>query len=175
MPRIKQNEEKYAAEDFRKEVRIKQGERDLMSVTALAEEADIPRTTLTKRLSDPMSMTFGEFRTRQFNNKERYTHESNSQAPGEDSGGGASAAWLYRERDSDVSGSRRNTEPGGDSMKDKKRKEPGGEATIAAMDEYSRAEIGRKTYRFVRRCMQNPELREKIQARAAELRAEARS
>lgn len=50
----------------------------------------------------------------------------------------------------------------------------GGEATIAAMDEYSRAEIGRKTYRFVRRCMQNPELREKIQARAAELRAEAR-
>lgn len=62
MPRIKQNEEKYAAEDFRKEVRIKQGERDLMSVTALAEEADIPRTTLTKRLSDPLSMTFGEFR-----------------------------------------------------------------------------------------------------------------
>lgn len=32
-------------------------------------------------------------------------------------------------------------------MKDKKRSEPGGEATIAAMDEYSRAEIGRKTYR----------------------------
>lgn len=48
----------------------------------------------------------------------------------------------------------------------------GGEATIAAMDEYSRAEIGRKTYRFVRRCMQNPELRAKIQARAAEIRAE---
>lgn len=62
MPRIKQNEEKYAADDFRKEVRIRQGERDLMSVTALAEEADIPRTTLTKRLSDPMSMTFAEFR-----------------------------------------------------------------------------------------------------------------
>ena len=48
----------------------------------------------------------------------------------------------------------------------------GGEVTIAAMDEYSRAEIGRKTYRFVRRCMQNPELRAKIQARAAEIRAE---
>jgi len=62
MPRIRQNEEKYAAEDFRKEVRIRQGERDLMSITALAEEADIPRTTLTKRLSDPMGMTFGEFR-----------------------------------------------------------------------------------------------------------------
>lgn len=50
---------------------------------------------------------------------------------------------------------------------------PGGEATIAAMDEYSRAEIGRKTYRFVRRCMRDPELRAKIKARAAELQAEA--
>lgn len=57
-------------------------------------------------------------------------------------------------------------------MKDKKRKEPGGEATIAAMDEYSRAEIGRKTYRFVRRCMKDPILRAVIQARAAEIRAE---
>lgn len=47
----------------------------------------------------------------------------------------------------------------------------GGEATIAAMDEYSRAEIGRKTYRFVRRCLQDPVLREKIKKRAAELRA----
>ena len=62
MPRIQQNAEKYAAEDFRKEVRIRQGERDLMSKTALADEADLPRTTLTKRLTDPMSMTFGEFR-----------------------------------------------------------------------------------------------------------------
>lgn len=49
----------------------------------------------------------------------------------------------------------------------------GGEAAIAAMDEYSRAEIGRKTYRFVRRCIQDPELRARIKARAAELRAEA--
>ena len=57
-------------------------------------------------------------------------------------------------------------------MKDKKRREPGGEATIAAMDEYSRAEIGRKTYRFVRRCMKDPELRARIKSRAAELRAE---
>lgn len=62
MPRLKQNADKYAAEDFRKEVRIRQGERDLMSKSALAEEADMPRTTLTKRLADPMSMTFGEFR-----------------------------------------------------------------------------------------------------------------
>ena len=49
----------------------------------------------------------------------------------------------------------------------------GGELTIAAMDEYSRLEIGRKTYRFVRRCMRDPVLRAKIKARAAELRAEA--
>lgn len=48
--------------------------------------------------------------------------------------------------------------------------EGGGELTIAAMDKYSRLEIGRKTHRFVRRLMQNPEYREKIKARAAELR-----
>lgn len=47
----------------------------------------------------------------------------------------------------------------------------GGELTIAAMDEYSRAEIGRKTYRFVRQCMKDPELRARIKARAAEIRA----
>jgi len=32
-------------------------------------------------------------------------------------------------------------------MMDGKSRGPGGEATIAAMDEYSRIEIGRKTYR----------------------------
>lgn len=51
----------------------------------------------------------------------------------------------------------------------------GGEATIAAMDEYSRAEIGRKTYRFVRRLMRDPALRALIKARAAELQAMAPS
>lgn len=48
----------------------------------------------------------------------------------------------------------------------------GGELTIAAMDEYSRWNIGRKTYRFVRQCMRDPVLREKIKARAAEIREE---
>lgn len=62
MPKIRQNADRYAADGFRKEVRIKQGENDLMSKTALAEEADLPRTTLTKRLADPDSMTFGEFK-----------------------------------------------------------------------------------------------------------------
>lgn len=50
--------------------------------------------------------------------------------------------------------------------------EPGGEATIAAMDEYSRTEIGRKTYCFVRRCMRDPVLRARIKAMAADLRTE---
>lgn len=47
----------------------------------------------------------------------------------------------------------------------------GGEATIAAMDEYSYAEIGRKTYRFVRRLMRDPEMKAKIRARAEQIRA----
>ena len=48
----------------------------------------------------------------------------------------------------------------------------GGELTIAAMDKYNRWCIGRHTYLFVRRCMKNPEIREKIKARAAEIREE---
>ena len=48
----------------------------------------------------------------------------------------------------------------------------GGEAAIEAMDSDSRLEIGRKTYRFARRVMQDPALREKIKARAAEIRAQ---
>lgn len=62
MARIRQYAEKYAVEDFRKEMRIRQGEHDLMSTSALAEAADIPRTTVVKRLADPSTMTFGEFR-----------------------------------------------------------------------------------------------------------------
>ena len=48
----------------------------------------------------------------------------------------------------------------------------GGEAAVETMDADSRLEIGRKTYRFVRRVMQDPVLKARIQARAAELRAE---
>lgn len=47
----------------------------------------------------------------------------------------------------------------------------GGEATIAAMDEYSRMEIGRKTYNFVRRVMRNPEYRRMVQERIAQKKA----
>ncbi len=49
--------------------------------------------------------------------------------------------------------------------------EEGGERTLAAMDDNGLLEIGRKTYRFVRMCMQDPALRAKIEARAAQLRA----
>lgn len=62
MPRIKQYADKYATEDFQKAVRICQGERDLMSKSALAERVGMPRTTLLKRLKEPEGMTFGEFR-----------------------------------------------------------------------------------------------------------------
>lgn len=48
----------------------------------------------------------------------------------------------------------------------------GGEARIEAMDEDSRYEIGRKTFRFVKECMRDPVLRAKIKALAAEIRAE---
>lgn len=53
MPRIKQYAERYAREAFQKEIRRKQGERDLMSVRALARETEIPATTLGPKLEDP--------------------------------------------------------------------------------------------------------------------------
>ena len=62
MPRIRGKADEYAIADFRKEMRIRQGEQDLMSKSALAEAAALPRTTVTKRLADPMTMTFEEFR-----------------------------------------------------------------------------------------------------------------
>lgn len=46
----------------------------------------------------------------------------------------------------------------------------GAEVTIAAMDQYSYLEIGRKTYDFVRRMMRNPEYAEMINTRAAQIR-----
>lgn len=47
----------------------------------------------------------------------------------------------------------------------------GGELTITAMDEYSRLNIGRRTYVFARSVMRDPELRAKVKARAAEIKA----
>ena len=54
--------------------------------------------------------------------------------------------------------------------------EAGGEAAIAAMDEYSYLEIGRKTYRFFRQIMRDPAMREQVKARTAQrLAAQAAS
>lgn len=51
----------------------------------------------------------------------------------------------------------------------------GGEAAIAAMDDSSRYEIGRKTYEFVRRVMRNPEYRAMVQERVQKNRAAAQA
>ena len=53
MPRISQLADKYAREDFAKEIRRKQGEMELMSVRALAEAIDIPASTLGPKLREP--------------------------------------------------------------------------------------------------------------------------
>lgn len=47
----------------------------------------------------------------------------------------------------------------------------GAEVAIAAMDENSYMSIGRKTYRFVKSLMRDPEMREKIRERAEQIRA----
>ena len=62
MPRIYQNKDQYAAEDFRREIRSKQGYYNLMSQQALADAAGIPRPTLRKRLLEPEGMMLEEFR-----------------------------------------------------------------------------------------------------------------
>lgn len=41
---------------------------------------------------------------------------------------------------------------------------------VDAMPDWSRLEIGRKTYNFVQRCMEDPVLRERIRTRAEALR-----
>lgn len=62
MPRIYQKKKEYAEEDFRTEIRTKQGRYDLMSQQALADQTGIPRPTLRKRLLEPETMNLGELR-----------------------------------------------------------------------------------------------------------------
>ena len=62
MPRIRQKEQQYAFDDFRKEVRTRQGMYDLMSQQALADASGIPRPTLRKRLLEPETMSVEELR-----------------------------------------------------------------------------------------------------------------
>ena len=46
----------------------------------------------------------------------------------------------------------------------------GAELTIAVMDQYARADIGRRTYRFAREAMRDPQIRAAVKARAQEIR-----
>lgn len=62
MPRILAKKESYAEEDFRVEIRMRQGQYDLMSQQALADQVGIPRPTLRKRLLELETMNLGELR-----------------------------------------------------------------------------------------------------------------
>ena len=57
MPRIYQNKEKYALEDFQREIRQQQGYYNLMSVRSLARAMDVPHSTLNPKLKAPQKLT----------------------------------------------------------------------------------------------------------------------
>ena len=56
MPRLKQYAEKYAREDFLKEIRRQQGEYDLMTGRELARAMGIPHTSLRDKILEPDKM-----------------------------------------------------------------------------------------------------------------------
>lgn len=62
MPRIYQNAERYAKEDFMREIRVRQGYYDLMSQRALADATGIPRSTLWDKLRDPDKLEVADLR-----------------------------------------------------------------------------------------------------------------
>lgn len=62
MPRIRQYAAKYAEEDFRAEVRQRQGFYNLMTITALAEHIGMPRSTLGVKLKAPEKWTVEDLR-----------------------------------------------------------------------------------------------------------------
>lgn len=62
MPRIRQYAERYAAEDFRREMRSRMGYHDL-SQHGLAQKTDISQTTISNRIRDPNDITVGELRS----------------------------------------------------------------------------------------------------------------
>lgn len=62
MPRIRQNEVQYAVEDFRKEVRSKQGYYGFVSVRSLAAEMDMPHATLNPKVNDPLKLGVPDLR-----------------------------------------------------------------------------------------------------------------
>lgn len=62
MSRTKNIPEINAGDNFRREVRVRQGYYDLMTQTALSEHAGIPQSTLSKRLAKPEDFTVEELR-----------------------------------------------------------------------------------------------------------------
>lgn len=62
MPRIRQNADQYRTDDFLKAVAHCRIDVGALYLKDIAEEADIPNTTLCKRLKDPDSFTLSEFR-----------------------------------------------------------------------------------------------------------------
>ena len=62
MPRIKQLEGTYRTQDFLKAFRRGQAEADLMCLSDVAEAADIPYSTLWKRMKEPDKLTVAELR-----------------------------------------------------------------------------------------------------------------
>ena len=61
MPRIRQYAEKYSAEDFLKEIRVRMAVYDI-NQTGLAELTGTAISTLSKRMKDPDGMTAAELR-----------------------------------------------------------------------------------------------------------------
>lgn len=62
MPRIAQNAEKYAKEDFQREVRSRQGYHNLISLRALGDASGIPHSTLWAKLKDPDKLEVADLR-----------------------------------------------------------------------------------------------------------------
>lgn len=62
MSKIRQYYEKYAAEDFLREIRVGQGSADLMNNRSLSDACGIPYQTLLRRIRNPEDFTLGEIR-----------------------------------------------------------------------------------------------------------------
>ena len=62
MPRIRQYAQKYACEDFLREIRKQQGYYNLTTQQELADAAGMSQPTVSNRMKDPSKLTFGEFR-----------------------------------------------------------------------------------------------------------------
>lgn len=62
MSRPRRTETESAEDNFRREIRIRQGYYDLMSQRELAASSGIPQSTLSKRIANPEDLTVAELR-----------------------------------------------------------------------------------------------------------------